>query len=90
MLQTLQFLTIATDDYVQDAGVAISSETHAGEDTQIYARGPMSFLFQVCISYDNGKFSIVYIYLIISIYMNDIKVIKCNLIFFRVSINSTT
>ena len=46
-LQTSQFLTIATDDYVQDAGVAISSETHAGEDTPIYARGPMSFLFQV-------------------------------------------
>ena len=50
-VKILKPLNLANDDYVQDAGLAIESETHAGEDTPIYARGPMSFLFQVSTSF---------------------------------------
>ena len=37
------FLT-AADDFLQDAGVAKSSETHGGDDVGIYAQGPMAHL----------------------------------------------
>ena len=32
-------------DYLQDATVALSRETHGGEDVAIYARGPSAWLF---------------------------------------------
>jgi alkaline phosphatase len=33
-------------DYVQEALIPRSSETHGGEDVAIYARGPWAHLFQ--------------------------------------------
>ena len=40
------FCTVMTDDpdFIQDAGIPVGSETHAGEDVPIYARGPMAHL----------------------------------------------
>ena len=36
----------ATDkDYLQQALIPISSETHSGEDVAVYARGPWAHLF---------------------------------------------
>ncbi|ELU18168.1 hypothetical protein CAPTEDRAFT_34391, partial [Capitella teleta] len=31
-------------DFLQDAGVPMKSETHAGEDVAVFARGPMAYL----------------------------------------------
>ncbi len=38
---------VADKDYIQDAGIGFAdrSETHAGEDVPLHARGPMSHLF---------------------------------------------
>ncbi|XP_014344700.1 intestinal-type alkaline phosphatase [Latimeria chalumnae] len=36
---------IENKDYTQQAAVPLDSETHAGEDVAIYAKGPMAYLF---------------------------------------------
>ena len=43
----ISFFSAANKDYIQDAGIGFtdSSETHAGEDVPLHARGPMSHLF---------------------------------------------
>jgi len=40
----LSEVDVACEDYVQEAGVALSSETHAGEDVAVFAIGPMAHL----------------------------------------------
>lgn len=37
-------------DTLQDAAIPRDGDTHAGEDIPIYARGPMSYLFQGTVS----------------------------------------
>lgn len=38
-------LSLAGDDYLQQAAVPLDSETHSIEDVAIFAKGPMSHLF---------------------------------------------
>ena len=41
------FMFVTGDpDYLYDTGMWRDSETHAGEDVQIYAQGPLAHLFQ--------------------------------------------
>ena len=39
-------MDVGCEDYVQEAGVALSSETHAGEDVAVFAIGPMAHLIR--------------------------------------------
>lgn len=38
-------LSLASDEYLQQAAVPLDSETHSIEDVAIFAKGPMSHLF---------------------------------------------
>ncbi|HEX7858717.1 MAG TPA: alkaline phosphatase [Verrucomicrobiae bacterium] len=38
--------TVTDEDYLQEASVALESETHGGEDVPIFARGPQAHLFR--------------------------------------------
>ena len=42
----LSEVDVGCEDYVQEAGVALSSETHAGEDVAVFAIGPMAHLIR--------------------------------------------
>ena len=39
------FFRVEDPDFIQDAGIPLYTETHAGEDVAIFARGPMAHLF---------------------------------------------
>lgn len=45
ILNFCYYLIVGDINYIQESAVYLVSETHGGEDVAVYARGPMSYLF---------------------------------------------
>lgn len=45
VMSSYSCLSLASDDYIQQAAVPLPYETHSIEDVAIFAKGPMSHLF---------------------------------------------
>jgi alkaline phosphatase len=64
------------DHYVSESLVPLNSETHGGEDVAIFAKGPMSFLFEGTVEQSYIGFFILFLFFFISHKNNPFKFIS--------------